>query len=365
MPRRATLLATALLLACATARPVKDGRGAIFYPPLPNPPRLQYLASFSSAADVGRPRSGFAEFIAGEDPKKKDVVRKPYGAAMHGGKIFAADSAGGGYAVFDVANHGFAFVTGQGPGQMRHPLGIAVDADGSRYVADIGRNQVLVFDAHDAFVRAYGVEGQFKPGAVAVWKDRLYVSDLKSHQVHVLDRSSGATLATFGRSGGNEGEFAFPTNLAIGPGGDVYVTDTMNFRVQRFTGDGKFVRSYGSIGVSPGQFSRPKGVAVDREGRLYVADAAFENVQILDVEGRPLLFFGAPGGSPESVNLPAALVVDYDDVPLFQRYAAPGFHLEYLVLVVNQFGSSKLNVYGFGRLEGVDYDAKSAQQAGK
>lgn len=364
MHHRAALLASVALLACATSRSVKGAAGPVFYPPLPNPPRLQHLVSFSSAADVGGPRSGFAEFIAGEDPRKAAVVRKPYGAAIHGGKVYAVDSAGGGYAVFDVANRGFGFVTGVGPGQMRHVLNMAVDADGTKYVTDTGRNQVLVFDAHDGFVRAYGVEGQFKPGDVALWRDRLYVSDLKDHRIHVLDKSTGATLFTFGRSGGKEGEFAFPTNLAVGPGGDLYVTDTMNFRVQRFTSDGKFVRTYGSLGVSPGQFSRPKGVAVDREGRVYVADAAFENVQILDPEGRPLLFFGAPGASPESINLPAAVVIDYDDVPLFQRYAAPGFKLEYLVLVVSQFGNSKLNVFGYGRMEGVDYDAKPARAAG-
>jgi DNA-binding beta-propeller fold protein YncE len=182
----------------------------------------------------------------------------------------------------------------------------------------------------------------------------------------VLDKSSGATRFTFGRSGGKEGEFAFPTNVAIGPFGDVYVTDTMNFRVQRFTSDGKFVRTYGSIGVNPGQFSRPKGVAVDRDGRIYVADAAFENVQILDDEGRPLLFFGEPGGSPQNINLPTAVVVDYDAVPLFQKYADPRFKLECVIVVASQFGNSKLNVFGLGKLEGMAYDdAKRAAPAGR
>jgi len=40
--------------------------------------------------------------------------------------------------------------------------------------------------------------------------------------------------------------------------------------------------------------------------------------------------------------------VDYDSVSLFQKRAAPGFKLEYLILVTSQFGAHKVSVYGFG-----------------
>ncbi len=364
MQPRVALLGSVLVLACATGgsavRPLP-----VFYPPLPNPPRIQYLTTFSTAADVGEPRSGFAEFIAGKDPKKTLVVQKPYGAGIHGGRLYVVDLRGGGYAVFDVARREFGFVTGVGPGQMKRPSSLAIDADGTKYVADVGRDQVLAFDAQDRFVRAYGVTGQFKPGGIAVWKDRLYVSDLAHHEVHVLDKRSGTSLFTIGKQGSRDGEFGYPTNLAMSADGHLYVSDMMNFRVQELTADGRFVRSFGTLGDRPGQLSRPKGVAVDRDGRVYVVDAAFENVQLFDAEGRILMYFGGPGAGRENVNLPAAVAVDYGNVALFQRYAAPGFKLEYLVLVASQFGQSKLNVFGFGRMEGVDYDAKPPAAAGK
>ena len=52
MERRAGMIVTALVMlaGCATAK--KEARLPVFYPPLPNPPRIQHLASFSSAADV-------------------------------------------------------------------------------------------------------------------------------------------------------------------------------------------------------------------------------------------------------------------------------------------------------------------------
>ena len=47
--------------------------------------------------------------------------------------------------------------------------------------------------------------------------------------------------------------------------------------------------------------------------------------------------------------------IDYDHVDFFRHYAADGFELEYLVLVSNQFGPHKINVYGFGKMENMDY----------
>lgn len=353
------VLALVALSACSAAR--REGRPPVFYPPLPNAPRLQYLASFSGAADVGATRSRLAELVAGEGPEQ-ETVQKPYGAAVHDGKLYLVDVRGASYAVFDLARHEFTRVRGTGNGRMKVPTNIAIDADGTKYVTDVGLGQVLAFDREDRFLRAYGAVDQFRPGDVAVAGDRLFVSDLKGHQIQILDRRSGELLGRLGGRGGGEGEFHYPTNLALGPDGSLYVADTMNFRVQKLTPEGKFLRSFGKLGARPGQFSRPKGVAVDREGRLYVADAAFDNVQVFDAEGRLLLFFGGPGSAPESLNLPTAVVVDYQSAPLFQRYADPRFKLEYVVLVASQFGDGKLNVFGFGTLEGTD-DAAAAKQA--
>ena len=345
-----------VLAGCASA-PQKAVRAPVFYPPLPNPPRVQYLATFSGPNDVSGEHSAFFDFILGKDTSETSVIKKPYGTAIHAGKLYVVDARGPSYAVFDLENKRFKLVAGSGAGKLQKPINISIDQDGTKYVTDTGREQVLVFDKDDEFVRAYGATDQFKPGDVAIAGDRLYITDLKHNEVEVLDKRTGETLFKIGKAGSKEGEFVFPTNLAIGPDQHLYVVDTGNFRIEKFTLDGRYVSSIGGIGTGFGQFARPKGIALDREGRIYAVDAAFENIQILSPSGKLLLFFGAPGDAPENVNLPTQVVVDYDNVRYFQSYADPKFKIDYVVLVASQFGDNKVNVYGFGTLEDMDYNA--------
>jgi DNA-binding beta-propeller fold protein YncE len=354
------LLLFALLAGCSTAPAKPEQQVAVFYPPLPNPPRIQHLAAFSKPDDVSASDSAFSTFILGKESSQNEDVKKPYGVAIFDGKIYVVDTRGPGYAVFDLVNHRFDFVAGSGNGHMLKPINIAIDVDGTKYVTDTGRGQVLTFDRNDRFVRAYGLEKQFKPSGVVVVLERVYVTDLEHHQVVVLDKTSGAELFRFGKAGSKDGELFFPTNIAFAPDNHLYVTDTGNFRIQKFTLNGEFVRSYGTIGSGFGQFARPKGVALDRDGRMYVVDAAFENVQALNNEGKLLLFFSGPGDGPADINLPTAIVVDYANVALFQKYADPKFRVEYLILVASQFGVNKVNVFGYGKMQDMDYPAVDA-----
>lgn len=337
--------------------PERAAEAPVFFPPLPNPPRIQFLARFSEANDVAGPRGTFTEFVLGKTTPESEVIKKPYGVALHDGRIYVVDTRAPGYAVFDLKQQRFHVVTGAeaAGGRMRKPINISIDRDGTKYVTDTGRDQILVFDRDDRYLRAYGSEGELKPADAVIVGDRLYIADVAQHRIQVLDKRTGALLFQFAKAGSREGELYQPTNLALSADGYLYVADTGNFRIQKFMLDGKFDRSFGAIGSGLGQFARPKGLALDREGRLYVADAAFENIQVFDRDGKLLLFFGEPGERPENINLPAALAVDYENVALFQKYADPRFKLEYVILVTSQFGVNKVNVFGFGRMEDMDY----------
>ncbi len=345
------------MTSCASVSETKLARATVFYPPLPNPPRIQYLTSFSGPNDIVENRSNFLDALIGKENEATESIKKPYGVAIRNGRIYVADTRGGGYAVFNLEQRRFEIVQGSGGGKLLKPINISIDVDGNKYVTDTGREQVVVFDKDDRYVRAYGTSDEFKPSDVAVDGDRLYLTDLKHQQIQVLDKASGSVLFKIGKPGSKEGEFVFPTNLTIGQDHYLYVTDTGNFRIQKFTLDGQYVRSFGGIGASFGQFARPKGVAMDHAGRLYVVDAAFQNIQVMAPDGKLLMFFGSAGDDPESMNLPTQVVIDYDNLQYFQAYADPRFKLEYVILVANQFGNSKVNVYGFGRFEGADYSA--------
>lgn len=325
-------------------------------------PRIQHLVSLNSESDLGAPRSGLAEFVAGKDVKGYRLTQ-PYGAALHEGKLIVADTGAPGLAVFNLITRRVVLQAGAGAGRMLRPINITIDGDGTRYVADAGVNRVLVFGSDEKFVRSLGADGQFRPTDVAIAGNRLYVVDILNNQVQVLDKRTGALMFKFGKAGSGKGELFQPTNIAIGPDGDVYVAETGNFRVQRFSADGLHVRFYGEQGNVPGTFARPKGLSVDRKGRIYVGDAAIQNVQIFENDGRLLMDFGRPLEGLEGLNLPAGVRLDYNNIAQFSRYADANFEIEYLVLVVSQFVPNKVDVYGFGRMKGVDYDAPAA--AGK
>jgi sugar lactone lactonase YvrE len=332
----------------AAANGDDESEPAVFYPPPPNLPRLQFLVKYASAYDVSGGSSGFRNFVFGGEETEEQAIEKPFGVDIYKGAIYAVDSRGSGYVVFDVGAGKWRSVIGTGDGVMPKPINIEIDTDGKRYVTDTKREKVLVFDTSDRFVRSYGEEGQFRPIDVAISDTRLYVSDSKNNKIHVFDKVSGEILFEFGAGGQAPGELAHPTSLALGSDGSVYVSDTTNFRIQQFTADGDFIRAFGSVGTGFGQFARPKGLDVDNEGRVYVVDAAFQNVQIFDEEGRVLMYFGGPGEGRGDMNLPTVVTIDYDNVEYFRKFAAPGFEIEYLVLVANQFGSNKVAVYGYG-----------------
>lgn len=364
--QRLALIAAMLIAGCAT--PPSGERGApktVFYPAAPEPPRIQYLASFSTARDLKALDSSFARFIAGTDKSALRLVL-PYGVVAFESKVYVIDTRRAEMLTFDLEKRALSSFPGSGGGRMKRPINLSIDRDGTKYVTDTGRDQILVFDRNDRYVQAFGSPEQFRPVDAAIVGDHLYVVDIKNHQVQVLDKRTGRLIRKFGKAGSEAGELFQPTNIAVDPDGDIYVVETGNFRVQRFRADGTPVRTYGIAGNTPGTFARPKGIAIDRAGRIYVSDSAFQNVQIFSNDGRVLMAFGQPEGDFPGLSLPAAVSIDYDSVAAFRRYADPGFAVEYVVLVASQVAPSRIDVFGFGRMQGVTYppDAPAQPAAG-
>ena len=348
----ACLVGAVLLFAIAPSMADDEivGEQPLFLPLPPNEPRLQFLTKFSSALDISTEKKGFRDFVFGGEDKEAQLVQKPYGLAVHEGAIYVVDTRGNGYGIFDLANSRSKLVRPTGAGALAKPINITIDTDGTRYITDTDREQVLVFSADDRFLRAIGEPGQFKPVDVAIAGSRMYVTDIMNHQIHVLDKASGETIGTFGEAGSEPGQLFHPTNLAIGNDGTIYVTDTSNFRLQQFDADGNFIRAIGTQGSRPGTFSRPKGIALDHEGHIYVVDAAFQNIQVLDADGGALMAFGEPGAERWNINLPTVVKIDYQNVQYFEKFAAPNFEIEYLVFVASQYGLNRVVVFGYGEL---------------
>lgn len=326
----------------------KSSLSYIFYPPLPNQPRYQYLTTFSTSADIEKKKSKFFKFVAGDEVEKPKEIKKAYGVEMFDGVIYTCDLSNNVVVTMDLKNKAFGFIGLKGSGKLIKPANLKIDRENKLiYVADIGRKQVVCFNLEGQPLKLYGKQDQFHPGDVDLYRNKLFVCDVRGHKIHVLDTASGKTLYTIGKAGSKPGELYHPSNITIARN-RLYVTDTNNFRFQVFDLRGKFISTFGSIGDRPGNFSRPKGIAVDKENRIYVVDAAFENVQVFTKEFKLLLYMFGPGVEKHNINLPAAISIDYDNLEYFKKYMAPKFKAEYLLFVTSNFGRNKVNVYAYG-----------------
>lgn len=321
----------------------------VFYPPLPQQPKLQFLLSITDEEDLGKKQSAFEEFLLGKKPPMKKIAR-PYDIGAVKGKIYISDRTFKKILIIDLVKNEFNYIRDEKAGALGEPAGIWVTEDDYKYVADMQRKQIVVFDDNNNFFRAYGENDQFgKPIDVAVYQNKIYVCDFDKHQIIVVDKDLGKTIHEIGGLGIEEGRFHKPTYVITDKEGYIYVNDAFNFRVQMFDPEGNFQKTFGYQGDTIGAFARPKGLDIDRDGHLYVVDTAFENVQIFENKTTDLLlFFGGFGPAPGSMYLPNGIYIDYHNIEYFRKYADKDFSLKYLVYVGNMLGENKFNVYGFG-----------------
>lgn len=211
---------------------------------------------------------------------------------------------------------------GQGDGQFDGPRGVAVAQNGDIYVADSRNHRIQVFDANGQFKLAFGVLGKIddgtglnggtfnEPWGVAVGPDgSVYVADTWNHRIQKFT-ANGEFITMWGRFGQDGGLDAFygPRAVAVGPDGRVFVADTGNKRVVVFDGEGNGISSIGQGGFEPGFLDEPVGVGVDASGTLYVADTWNQRVQLFrsDSVNNEYLFSGEipveawPGQSVEN-----------------------------------------------------------------
>lgn len=336
------------LMGCASTSPAR--RGALepaFFPPLPDVPRLQFLLAISADSDIPGARQGLTRALLGDAPLRRLV--RPRGVTVHEGVIYVADAGLGTVVTIDLGRKLFDSIHDQGSGKLSRPLGLAVAGDGTLYVADRDRRQVLAYAAQDhRFLGAYGDPETLLPTDVVVRGEQLYVSDIQDHEIEVYDRHSGERTGTLGEEGSGPGELKYPSFLATGPDGAIYVTDTMNFRIQKLSPEGTHLMSFSKAGDYSGSVTRPKGIAVDPQGLLHVLDAGFENAQIFLPDGTAATYYGGFGDFAGSMYLPFGICLDESLLPLLRARVDSRLDAKFLVLVTNQAGPHKLNIYAFG-----------------
>ncbi len=312
-----TVLLTLSLTACAgqvqmPTEPTPPAPLTRVWPAPPERPRITLVREIQLPRDIRQKPSAWrkiVEFIAGKEPQPTLV--RPYGVTVDPGeRLLVADTGAQRVHIFDL-NSGLYEKLPHPKDDLRllSPIDVQVDGSGRIYVSDSEARKVHIFNAEGRLEKS--LAGFERPTGLAVNKSlgQLLVVDTKAQQIHVFS-TAGERLFSFGRRGGGNGEFNFPTNICLDRRGNIYITDSMNFRVQVFDPKGNFLSRFGKAGDGPGRFSKPRGIAVDSDGHIYVSDASFDNIQIFNIQGQILLYFGAPGVSPGEFYMPAGITID-------------------------------------------------------
>jgi DNA-binding beta-propeller fold protein YncE len=183
---------------------------------------------------------------------------------------------------------------GTEPGQFQTPRDLALASDGTIYVADTFNNRIQHLAADGSVLQVWGSfadisKGEapggtfFQPWGIVVGADgSVYVADTWNHRIQKFT-SDGKFENMWGYFGQADTPFAIwgPRDIALDNTGNVYITDTGNKRIVIYDSNGNYVSQFGSVGLEPGQFDEPVGVAVDKDGQVYVADTWNQRIQVM------------------------------------------------------------------------------------
>jgi len=184
--------------------------------------------------------------------------------------------------------------TGTEPGQFQNPRDMALAPDGTLYVADTNNNRIQHLAADGSVLQVWGTfaditKGEapggtfFEPWGIAVGEDgSVYVADTWNHRIQKFT-ADGQFVNMWGYFGQADTPFAIwgPRDIAIDSKGDLFVTDTGNKRVVVYDAEGNYVTQFGSHGLELGQFDEPVGIAVDQKGVVYIADTWNQRIQVM------------------------------------------------------------------------------------
>ena len=156
--------------------------------------------------------------------------------------------------------------------------------------------------------------GQFNlPQQIAVDDERnIYVADTGNSRIQKFT-NDGEFLSSFGTHGIEDGEFQSPVGIAVYEN-NIYVVDEKRQNIQKFDGDGNFILKWGEFGTENGQFNKPKGITVDSNGIVYVADTKNYRIQTFTLDGEFLSTFGAFGLADGKLKIPVDVAVYGDFV---------------------------------------------------
>jgi sugar lactone lactonase YvrE len=331
-PRPSPLRALPLVVAAGVAGLAgcaAPQRPDVRWPPPPAVARVEYVRSIRSGEDlVTSPWRSFWRSLLHD--QTAGVVDMPTGVALSVDErtLYVVSPASGSIPVLavDLAAEEIRRFADVRETRPRSPFGVAVDGDDQVWITDSSANAVVVYTRTGNLVRKV-TEAIERPTGIAIDRHRrlVYVvsgvsRESERHRVEVYT-VEGAHVRTIGTRGAGAGEFNFPGHLAVSPGGNLLVSDMLNFRVQEFDPDGALVGMFGTQGRGPGAFDKAKGIAFDTFGNVYVVDGEQAVIQIFNDRRQVLMGFGGRLELPGFLTVPTAIAIDSRNTIYVADYA--------------------------------------------
>ena len=154
-------------------------------------------------------------------------------------------------------------------------------------------------------------DGQFNfPAGMDVdSRGNVYVADCSNYRIQKFTKN-GVFIRKWGSFGTENGQFSFPDAIAVDGLGNVFVVDSNNHRIQKFSSNGAFIKKWGSYGSGNGQFMSPDGIAIDRLGNVYVVDIFNYRIQKFTNNGRFITTWGSHGSGDGQFGYAQDIAID-------------------------------------------------------
>lgn len=267
--------------------------------------------------DVGPARAQLEppEYLFSITGTGKNQLDRPAGVEIGpDGRVYVVDAGNRQVSVFTRAGEFLFSFRDTDTGQLRAPVNVAIK-DGEVWVTDRRYRAIYVYDLGGKFIRVFKPksEPKFSWGPLAISFDSsgalraTDVGETDRHRIVFFSQDGSRTVTTGKTAQANsvldaQGDFFFPSGIALAGNGNVYVADSNNRRIQVLKPNGELSSVIDSSGI-------PRGLAIG-SGRLFAVDALAHVVDIYDLKGKLLTQFGSNGFGPGQFSYPADVDLD-------------------------------------------------------